>query len=345
MKYSDIIYIIIILIFVSFFYIPQIIKIFSLKEEFKDIELSIEDCKIKKIEYQQRIKSIKNKTEELQHSKEEEIQKLKKLSQLNYLYMEGINEEKSDLFLTEKRNEEMKALIKIYENSNISSYNKINILRKYFQSNKLIDYLNNKSNILLLSSIIKDESDIDFIYNQLIYPFYNHESKEYIIGFPCYKTSMDSNDPSIFHKRCKDVKDSIMLIKTNKTRLGAITEISWGKSLDKAKTDFVKTKTRMFNLDNRKVFLYNKNQRVSRYIPPIRAENYYLAIFGYNDLYLGYLPWECNSDFPQQFLKSSDTNEDFNDLMNQKIERYPKNTEVKFEYQEIEVYPIIKLVN
>jgi hypothetical protein len=26
--------------------------------------------------------------------------------------------------------------------------------------------------------------------------------------------------------------------------------------------------------------------------------------------------------------------------MNQKIERYPKNKEIKFEYEEIEVYPI-----
>ena len=70
------------------------------------------------------------------------------------------------------------------------------------------------------------------------------------------------------------------------------------------------------------------------------AENYYLAIFGYNDLYIGFLPWDCRSGFPQMFFGSNDTKEDFNDLMNQKIERYPKNKEIQFEYEEIEVYPI-----
>ena len=35
---------------------------------------------------------------------------------------EGIDEEKSDLYLTERRIEEMEACIKIYENTYISSY-------------------------------------------------------------------------------------------------------------------------------------------------------------------------------------------------------------------------------
>ena len=105
------------------------------------------------------------------------------------------------------------------------------------------------------------------------------------------------------------------------------------------KSEYKETRTRLFNLDNKKVFLYNKNQTVSKHIPPIRADNYYFAIFGYNDLYLGYNPSESRSAFPQQFLKSNDTSEDFNDLMNQKIEKYPFK-EIMFEYEEIEVYPI-----
>lgn len=340
MKYSKIIYIIIIIIIVSFFYVPQIIILFNLKEELSDIKLSIEDCKNQKISFKEKIKEIKNKTEELKIIKDDEIKKLKNLSNLNYLYMENIDEEKSDSYLREKRNEEMEALIKLYEKNHISSYNTINILRHYFHSNKLTDYFNNKSNIFLISSILRSESDLDFIYNKVITPFFNDDKKLYIIGSPCYKASMDSNDPYNFHKRCNKIGNSIMLIKTNKTRLGGITELSWEGTLDRMKTEYSKTKTRLFNLDNKKVFLYNKNQTVSRHIPPIRAANYFLAIFGYNDLYLGYLPSEGRSAFPQQFLKSNDTKEDFNDLMNQYIERFPKNKEISFEYEEVEVYPI-----
>ena len=339
MKYSNIIYIFITCTFASFFYIPEIISIYNLKKELKEIETSIEDYKIKKLEFQEKIREIKNKTKELENVKDEEIKKLKELANLNALYMEGIDEEKSDSHLTEKRNEEMAALIKLYENNHISSYNTINILRNYFQSNKLIDYFKNRSNIFLLSSIIKNTSDLDFIYDKVITPFFNDDTELYIIGAPCYKATIDSNEPYIFHKRCNKIKNSIMLIKTNKTRLGGITEYSWDGKLDRMKSEYKETRTRLFNLDNKKVFLYNKNQTVSKHIPPIRADNYYFAIFGYNDLYLGYNPSESRSAFPQQFLKSNDTSEDFNDLMNQKIEKYPFK-EIMFEYEEIEVYPI-----
>lgn len=340
MKNSKIIYFIIIFILVSFFYVPEIIRIFRLKNELKEKETLIEECKSKKLEFQEKIKNIKNETTELEHIKDEEIKRLKNLTKLNYLYMEGIDEEKSDSYLTERRNEEMAALIKIYENNHISSYNTINTLRNYFQSNKLINYYNSRANIFLISSIIKTESDLDFLYNEVITPFYQDDTENYILGPPCFKATMDTNEPYRFHMRCNKIENSIMLIKTNRTRLGGITELSWGVGVDRMKSEYEKTRTRLFNLDNKKVFLYNKNQTVSRHIPPIRAENYYLAIFGYNDLYIGYLPWDSRSGFPQMFLGSNDTEEDFNDLMNQKIERYPKNKEIQFEYEEIEVYPI-----
>ena len=340
MKYSKIIYIIAIILLVSIFYIPEIIRIYKIKKQLKNIEISIDDCKTKKLEYQIKIKDIQNQTEELEHQKKEESENLTKLVKLNYLYMEGIDEEKSDSYLTERRNEEMEAYIKLYEKNNISSYNIINNLKNYFQSHKLIDYFNNRSNIFLTSSIIKDQSDIDFIYDKVITPFYGDDTEYYILGPPCYKATIDSIDPYIFHKRCNKIGNSIILIKTNKTRLGGITEYSWDGTIDRIHTEYEKTKTRLFNLDNKNIFLYNKNKSSSRNIRPLRTENYYFAIFGSNDLYLGYLPWEGHSAFPQHFSKSNNTEEDFNDLMNQKIERYPKNKEIKFEYEEIEVYPI-----
>ena len=341
MKNSKVIFIIIILILVCFFYIPRIIAIYKIKKKLKRIEESIDQNKNKKIEFKEKIKDLTNITEELKIKKDAEIKKLDELRKINYLFMEGMDEEKSDLYLSERRNEEMEAYIRLYENNYISSFNTINILKEYFQSNKLINYLNNRTNILLVSSIIKDESDIDFIYNEIIYPFSLNKNELYILGPPCYKATIDSNEPYIFHKKCNKIKNSLVLIKTNKTRLGGITEYYWDINLNRKNTPYDNTRTMLFNLDNKNVFLYNKNQTVSRHIPPIRSENYYLLIFGYNDLYISYLPWECYSRFPQMFLQSNNTEKDFNELMNQKIEKYHNNKEIKFEYQEIEVYPIL----
>ena len=126
----------------------------------------------------------------------------------------------------------MVVLIKIYENNHISSYNTINTLRNYFQSNKLLNYYNSRSTIFLISSIIKTESDLDFLYNEVITPFYQDDTENYILGPPCFKATMDTNEPYRFHKRCNKIENSIMLIKTNRTRLGGITELSWGVWVD-----------------------------------------------------------------------------------------------------------------
>ena len=341
MKHSKIIYIIITFAIISFFYIPVIISIIKLKKELKEKETSIEETKLKKLEIKEKIKRLNKETKGIEEQKDFEVMKLKNLTKLNYLYMDSIDEIKQDSYLTERKNEEMLSIIKIYESNHIASYNTISTLKKYFQSHKLIDYLSNRTNILLTSSIIKSESDLDFLYNQVISPFFNDNSNKYILSPPCFKASIDTNEPNIFHKKCNKIENTLLVIKTNKTRLGCITEYSWYGGTKKNNNNYEETKTRLFNLDNKKIFLYNKTQSVSRHIPPIRSENYYFAIFGYNDLYIGYVPWESRSAFPQMFSKSNDTNNNFNDLMNQKIESYPKYNEINFEYQEIEVYPII----
>ena len=225
----------------------------------------------------------------MQKAKDEEVNKLKELIKTNGFYGEAIEEEKSDCYLTERRNDNMKALINLYEKNNITTQNIIKNLHNFFEIQKhtINDYYNNKSNILIASSIIKNESDINFIYDKIIGSFYSDSNNSrYILGSPCFKTSIDSNEPLIFHKKCKEVGDTIMLIKTNKTRFGGITDLSWGTIYTRNK-EYNKTKTRLFNLDNQKVFLYDRGNHVNIHIPPIRSENYYFAIFGYNDVYLG----------------------------------------------------------
>ena len=212
----------------------------------------------------------------------------------------------------------MKGIINLYENNNISSYNTIKNLKNFFKSHKIEEFWYNFSNILLVSSILKNQSDIDFIYNEIIRPFFPDNYDEYILGSPCYKTSIDSNQPYIFHKRRDKYKNTIMLIKTNKTRFGGITDLSWGGRENAGDENYENTKTKLFNLDNKKIFKYNKNQENLRYIRPIMGDNNYIASFGFNDIYLDCLPWESSSNFPMLFI-CDDENKDFNYLLNEKI--------------------------
>ena len=355
MKISNeikLIVIFLVIIIISFFFIPELVNIYKIKQKLAKTKIIIDNYESQKIKFRQNLKESKNISDILQQNIDEEIKKLKEVIKLNSLYGEAINEEKSDGYLTERRNDEMYAIIKLYENNIISSNNIINNLRIFFQNNTLEDYYNNISNILLISTIIKNRIDINFIYDKIVKPFYSESkennnniiNKKYILKEPCFKASIDTNNPYEFHKKCKNVGDTIMLIKTNKTRFGIITDLPWGKIISK-ENEFNNTKTRLFNLDNQKIFMYDKNQKVSRYVAPIRAENYYFANFGYNDVYLGFIPWESTSSFPQQFLKSNDTDIDFNDLLNQKNENYYSyNNQINFEYLDIEVYPII-LIN
>ena len=342
---SKLIFILIIIIKISIFFIPELILIYNSKQKIIQMKSLIDNYDFQKMQFKQNLEESKNLSEILQKNIKEELVKLKELIKINDYYEDANNEEKTDSYLTERRNDEMYSLIKLYENNKESTNDLINNLKNYFKNHTLEDYYNNISNILLTSTIIKNEDDINFIYEKIIKPFYSDikdkKNKKYILKYPCFKVSLDTNNPYEFHKKCNNSGDTIMLIKTNKTRFGGITELPWGKLFPKIK-DFRSTKTKLFNLDNQKIFIYNKNQEVSRYIPPIRAENHYFAIFGYNDIYLGFLPWESSSSFPKQFLKENNTNKYFNDLLNQKIDN-PSLDEINFEYLDIEVYQIISI--
>ena len=128
MKHSKIIYIIITFAIISFFYIPEIISIIKLKKELKEKETSIEETKLKKLEIKEKIKRLNKETKGIEEQKDFEVMKLKNLTKLNYLYMDSIDEIKQDSYLTERKNEEMLSIIRIYESNHIASYNTISTL-------------------------------------------------------------------------------------------------------------------------------------------------------------------------------------------------------------------------
>ena len=305
------------IIIITFFFIPELLAILQLNQRLNNISILIENYGKQKIELKQKLLENKN----------------------NSLY-----EEQSENKINERTVNLMESLINIYEKNFNITREIIKNLTNFFKSHSLNDYLNNKLNILMVSTIIKNESDIEFIYNKILPSFYlnNTNNNNYILSPPCFKTSFDSNEPSIFHIKCDNVGDTIMLIKTNKTRFGGITEFSWTQKNVKDEKVF-DTRTLLFNLNNKKIFKYNKNHNTNKHIAPISGDNNCFAIFGYKDIYLDYLPKDSCSDFPSQFLKNENTSNDFNDLLDEKS--YNNNKIINFEYEEIEVYPISIITN
>ena len=324
---------------ISFFWIPKLIIICKLYLRLHDVNIKIENFGIQKLELKKKYFEKEKVKEDLHKQKEKEISKLKELAKIINLYKDTLYEEKADNNLYERTVNLMESLINNYEKNNNQTKNIIKELSSYFKNNSLTDYINNKSNILMISSIIKNESDIDFIYNNLLPSFFlkNSVNDKYNIFPPCFKASIDTNNNSIFHKKCNNVGNTLMLIKTNKTRFGGITELSWSQKNVKTPKVF-NTRTLLFNLNNKKIFKYNKKQNVSKYISPISGDNFCFAIFGYKDIYLDYLPKDSYSNFPSQFLKNKECPDNYNELLDEKIN--DGNNIVRFEYEEIEVYPI-----
>ena len=238
---------------ISIFIIPELISILKIKQRLNDINILMGNNEKQKEELKQKLSENKNITKNLQKEKEKEVSKLKELAVVKGLYRNSLDEEKSENNLNERTCNLMESLIKIYENNYQKTKDIINNLTNYFNYHSLDDYTNNKSNIFMVSSIIKNESDIEFIYNKILSLFYLKNANEYnyILSPPCYKASIDSNEPSIFHKKCDNVGDTIMLIKTNKTRFGGITEFSWSQKNVKNEKEF-DTRTLLFNLNNKR---------------------------------------------------------------------------------------------
>ena len=211
----------------------------------------------------------------------------------------------------------MISIIKLYENNILSLNNIIKNIQNFFENNTLSEYYNNKSNILLVSSIINNQSDIDFIYNNLLNKFYNN-SNNYILGYPCFKVTMDGNDKKIFHENCDRYENTIIFIKTNKTRFGGITDIPWVEKFVHKDKLYNNTKTKLFNLDTQNIFDFDNNYIFNDIFLAICPGDFFHSwcIFGSNDIILGLLPWESSSCFPKRFFqKNNNSNEEnFNEL-------------------------------
>ena len=129
---KNFIFIFLITIVTAIFFIPELITIYKIKQKLIQLNINIDNYESQKIKFSKNLQESKNISEILQHNRDEEIIKIKKLINTNSFYAEAIDEERSDAYLSERRNDEMFALIKLYENNNNSSNNIIHNLKIFF---------------------------------------------------------------------------------------------------------------------------------------------------------------------------------------------------------------------
>ena len=166
--------------------------------------------------------------------------------------------------------------------------------------------------------IIQSNEEWDFIYK-------NISKEKKISNQLLYKSKLDGDECSIFHKKCDNIPNTLVIIKIKSgLKLGGFTSQIWENSPYTWKYD---DKSFLFCLNNFKVFKCVDNKKA------ILSYSFLGPTFGYGyDLYV-----------PDKFLKYSckDFMQKNGSYFNKKEDYTLTNGEKNFQIEEVEVYKII----
>ena len=117
---------------------------------------------------------------------------------------------------------------------------------------KEIKYLKDKIIYLLNKSVIMKEDETEMIFSEI-----EKKTNRKIESIKkLYQATEDGGDSEIFHKKCDDIPNTLVLIKSEgHRRFGGFTPISW-----KSEENYIKDpeeKTFVFSLDNKKIYYLN----------------------------------------------------------------------------------------
>ena len=131
--------------------------------------------------------------------------------------------------------------------------NENKILKKNIETQeKEIKYLKDKINNISNKSVIIKEDESEMITSE-IEKKTNKKIKEIV---KLYQATVDGGNSEIFHKKCDNIPNTLILIKSEgKRRFGGFTPIPW-----KSEENYIKDpegKTFVFSLDNKKIYYLN----------------------------------------------------------------------------------------
>ena len=140
---------------------------------------------------------------------------------------------------------------KIKDIDSLKNENKI-LKGKIEAQDKEIKYLKNKINNISNKSVIIKEDESEMITSE-IEKKTNKKIKEIV---KLYQATVDGGNSEIFHKKCDNIPNTLILIKSEgKRRFGGFTPIPW-----KSEENYIKDpegKTFVFSLDNKKIYYLN----------------------------------------------------------------------------------------
>ena len=137
---------------------------------------------------------------------------------------------------------------KIKEIDIIKKENK-ELKEKIEMQNKEIKYLKDKINIIVNKSVIMKEEESKMIFSEI-----EKKTNKKIEGLKkLYQASEDGGDSEIFHSKCDNIPNTLVLIKSEGyRRFGGFTPIPW-ESEENYIQD-TEMKTFVFSLDNKKIY-------------------------------------------------------------------------------------------
>ena len=142
---------------------------------------------------------------------------------------------------------------KVKDIDSLKNENKI-LKGKIEAQDKEIKYLKNKINNISNKSVIIKEDESEMITSE-IEKKTNKKIKEIK---KLYQATIDGGNSEIFHKKCDNIANTLILIKSEgKRRFGGFTPIPW-----KSEENYIKDpeeKTFVFSLDNKKIYYLNNS--------------------------------------------------------------------------------------
>ena len=193
-----------------------------------------------------------------------------------------------------------------------------NLSNKFIELEKRIQNIESKGKIkfLLMSDIINNKNEIDFILKRL-----NLENKNFSLNL-IYKCNKSNDNPRIFHENCDEKKNLLVFVETTENvKFGGFTLVGFNtKSLKTKDNDAF-----LFNMDKKKIYNVKKDKDavycLCNYGPSFCGTGNFNIYIGGNNI----LEEKCNTSEAKD--NSYDIKEDY-ELNNSKQYFYVKNLEV-----------------
>ena len=246
---------------VEYLYKQNIIKIDLVQKQI-NFELISQDLYKKILVLDENFKNLENNYKNIVDNNKIMKEENKNIKEENMNIKKENNKIKEEIKTIKEENMNIKQENKTIKERLNNLENKLNSLNKEIIPNKINNNMNNKILKVSIDSRIMERDEFDMIYPE-IKKRMNKEIKEIK---KLYQATVDGGQPSIFHKKCDCVPNTLVLYKSaGNRRFGGFTSLCWrskGRNiLDK--------NCFLFSLDKKKIY------------PPKKDYNY--CFYYYND--------------------------------------------------------------